>query len=437
MKKILAMLLVLAMTVCLFAACAKEGADPGASTDPGSSSDAPPPETGDSIKIGAIYPLTGSAASIGQNIVNSINMAVDEINEAGGIDGKPMEILWGDSEGDPSIGMSEAERLITVEGVQCLLGCYQSSVTEVVCQIAEKYQVPFVTAISAATSLTTHGYDYFYRMGLTKIMTAKDAMEFANFLSEQTGEPMDSFIIYTDSSTLGQELLSGCQYWAEEYGKTIVKEVVIQSDSTDVSAEIMTLMNTEADFIVTELYAADAILTVNTMAELNFKPKFFITLGAGYADVSFIPGTEGNNNGIYALMEYGSDSAKGVEASAKFLELYGTPMNGHACMGYTATYTLKNVIETAIRDLGGYTSANVKQALDELDYKDSTFPDGSKMIVPYDELDFGDTEIAGTAHHNLSLYACSTILQVQDGEYVSVWPEAAASTDIVYPATYD
>ena len=233
MKKTFALLLALAMLLALFTGCANEPAasSPSASPDSGAApSGGPAPSNapssgGDTIKFGAIYPLTGSAASIGQNIVNAINMAVDEINANGGVDGKKLEVLWGDSEGDPSVGMSEAERLITVENVQVLLGCYQSSVTEVVCQVAEKYQCPFVTAISAATSLTTHGYDYFYRMGLTKIMTAKDAMEFANFLHEQTGEPMDDFIIYTDSSTLGQEMIEGCEYWAAEYGKNIVKEV--------------------------------------------------------------------------------------------------------------------------------------------------------------------------------------------------------------------
>ena len=113
----------------------------------------------DEILIGAVYPMTGDLADSGKTMQEGIDMAIEEINEAGGIDGREIKVIYGDSKGDSAAGMLEAERLITQENVDVLIGCYQSGVTVTVAQIAEQYQVPLITANETSDALTAHGYE--------------------------------------------------------------------------------------------------------------------------------------------------------------------------------------------------------------------------------------------------------------------------------------
>ena len=103
---------------------------------------------GEPIRIGAIYALSGNNAAIGTNILRGIDFAAEEINRSGGIDGRPVEIIRGDTEGDSGTARETAERLITEERVHAILGCHQSTLTEVVSQVCEEYRIPMITAIS-------------------------------------------------------------------------------------------------------------------------------------------------------------------------------------------------------------------------------------------------------------------------------------------------
>ena len=94
------------------------------------------------IKMGTILPLSGSQAPLGKIGQQARDMAIEEINDAGGIEsmgGAKMKMVYADSKGDPATGVSEAERLITQENVVLLTGCYQSGVAMPSTEVAERY----------------------------------------------------------------------------------------------------------------------------------------------------------------------------------------------------------------------------------------------------------------------------------------------------------
>ena len=138
---------------------------------------------GEPILIGALYPMTGALADSGQNMKDGIDLAVEEINAAGGISGRPIQIVYGDTQGANATGMTEMERLITQDKVMAVMGAYQSGVTEVVSQVAENYQVPMITANATSDSLTSHGYEYFFRLAPTNMMFIRDMEQYLLDLS--------------------------------------------------------------------------------------------------------------------------------------------------------------------------------------------------------------------------------------------------------------
>ena len=113
------------------------------------------------VRIGNIIPLSGPSASVGQQGRNAREMAVEEINAAGGIKslgGAKLEMLYADSESKPEKGVAEAERMINTEKVHLLTGCWNSAVTYPTTAVAERYGIPFVVPVSVADKITEQGF---------------------------------------------------------------------------------------------------------------------------------------------------------------------------------------------------------------------------------------------------------------------------------------
>ena len=121
---------------------------------------------GDKIVLGAAVSLTGKYSSNGVHTQNGYNMAVDRINSMGGIKvgGKTykFEIIYYDDESNPKRAAQLAERLISQDGVEFMLGPYSSGLTKAIAPVTEKYGVPMVEANGASRSLFTKGYKYLF-----------------------------------------------------------------------------------------------------------------------------------------------------------------------------------------------------------------------------------------------------------------------------------
>ena len=90
------------------------------------------------INIGAILPLTGEGAKYGDAAKKGINLAVKEINSAGGINGKSVQIIYEDSQGDPKAGVAAMQKLVITDKVSAVIGDLLSSVTLAIAPIANK-----------------------------------------------------------------------------------------------------------------------------------------------------------------------------------------------------------------------------------------------------------------------------------------------------------
>ena len=124
-------------------------------------------ETVDVIKVGALYPLTGPDAGwAGDPYIKSHQMAIDEINAAGGIEclgGAQLELVKGDTQGKAEAGNSEMERLITQEGVVAVMGSALSGTTHPATEIAERYEVPYIVPNALDGTITDRGLKYVFQ----------------------------------------------------------------------------------------------------------------------------------------------------------------------------------------------------------------------------------------------------------------------------------
>lgn len=418
LKKILALLVVAVLAVSILAvpAAAEEAAAP----------------SGDPIKIGTIYSMSGGSAAIGENILRGIDFAVEEINAAGGVLGRPLEVVRGDHAGDAATGRSEAERLITQEHVDVMMGCHMSVVTEVVAQVCQQYGVPMITAISTLDRLSDKDHetmDYFFRLCPLNSVYVEDMLKYLQDSSEQTGEEVKTVAIFTDRAAIGQELIRCVELFAEQYGVELVATVDYTSNATDLSAQVLALKQADPDAILCDSYIGDATLFIQTLKDQNYSPKMIVAKANGFTDPSFVSNLGSIANGVASVVEFNPDMVNGAEINEEFKAEFGVDMNGHSAESYTVVWLFKTAIEQA----GSTDGAAVRDALAAIDIQ-GEFPGGRKIVLPYDEIKFENYDLAGEPHYRDNTSASVAIAQVQDGSWKTVWPFDFASSEIQYPA---
>lgn len=389
----------------------------------------------DSIVIGAVYPMTGDLADSGKTMQQEIDMAVEEINEAGGIDGQEVEVIYGDSKGDSATGMTEAERLITQENVDVLIGCYQSGVTVTVAQIAEQYGVPLITANATSDALTANGYQYFFRLAPTNMMFVRDMVDFIKDASEKDSNVAGkSVAVFTDNSEVGQQTCEWAKYWAEENDIDYLGEILYTSGAADLSSEVLQLKSMNPDVVIADSYVSDAILFTKTLNEQGYNPNMIICKGNGFTEAAYLDGVGSLANGIVVATEFVVGS-KGQEVTDKYKEKYGEDMNGHSAEAYTTTWVLIDAFKN-IKEAGGEIGRDsVRDELAQIKI-DKEFSNGQEIILPYDTISFDEDEFNGSPYLNQNLSATLTVTQIQDQQYTPIWPYDIAGADLVYPAEY-
>lgn len=414
MKKIISMLCLVAMLIAMLACSVTAMAE------------------GEPIKIGTIYAMSGGAAAIGTNILRGVEFAVNEINAAGGVNGRPLEIVRGDHAGDPATGKSEAERLITQEHVDVVMGCHMSVVTEVVAQVCQQYKVPMITAISTLDRLSNEEHkdiDYFFRLCPLNSVYVEDMLKYLKDSEQQTGEPIKTVAIFTDRAAIGQELIRCVELFKDKYGLELVATVDYTSNATDLSAQVLALKKAKPDAILCDSYIGDATLFIQTLKEQNYSPKMIVAKANGFTDPSFITNLGSIANGVASVVEFNPDLINGKEINEEFKAVYGVDMNGHSAESYTVVWLFKAAIEAA----GTTDGEAVKNALDAL-VIDGEFEGGRKIILPYSKIDFENYDLAGEPHYRDNTSASVAIAQIQDGAWTTVWPFDFASSQIAYPA---
>src|ERR1700737_5452485 len=254
------------------------------------------------VKIGAIFPLSGNAASAGVHAKAAIETAVEIINKGNpglgnlpvtksaglaGLGGAKVEVIFADNQGSPAVGQNQALRLITEEKVVALTGAYQSGITLTASAIAEKYGIPFLTGESVAANLTERGFKWFFR---TTPVATDFAKIYCEFLADMkaAGARTDSIALVHDNTEYGTSVTNTLTTIFKEKGFNVALDVAYASNATDVQSQVLQLKEKKPDVVLMISYTSDAILFAKTMQAQDYKPPMLLADDAGYSDPSFL-----------------------------------------------------------------------------------------------------------------------------------------------------
>ena len=369
------------------------------------------------VKVGNIIPLSGPSASVGQQGKQAREMAVEEINAAGGIKslgGAKLQMIYADSESKPERGVAEAERLINTEKVNVLTGCWNSAVTYPTTAVAERYGIPFIVPVSVADKITEQGFKTVFRIAAKDSWWTRDQFAFLKDMEKEFKTPVKKLAFVYENGDWGKGFASQWKVLAKKGGYKVVLDEPYPSTATDLSPVVQKIRRARPDVLMLVSNAADAILLTNTLASYKVKLKAVIASGGGHADPSFLKATGKNARYLFDIVEWETDVNKpgAKEANAKFKAKYGYNLAGEAVDAYLAMYVLKDALERA----GSLDPAKIREAL-----ATTHLTGGPGMIVGYNSVEFDKTG----QNKNASLI----MVQINDIgkglERITVWPKSA------------
>jgi|LGOV01.1.fsa_nt_gb branched-chain amino acid transport system substrate-binding protein len=387
----------------------------------------------ETVKIGAIFPLTGGAAATGVKLKYAVETAQEIINgeypeiafpmagNAGleNLDNAAIEFIFGDHQANPEIAKSETERLIQNEGVVGLVGCYHSSSTKPASATSERYMIPFVAGSSSSSALTERGLNYFVRIAPHDGMETEFFFEYLKNLNENYGADVKTIATVYIDNEYGVHANMMVDKWLEEvYGEEgfeRILDVKYPSDASNVDTEVLKIKEAAPDIILHASYINDMTMFANAYQLYEVQPKVVISYCGGFQDQQFLINLEdaanyysGSNQTIPAIIAAN-------EALSKANEIYkaksGVDFDGPALEDFASAM----VIAEAINMAGSTDGDAIMEVLKSEEFKAPYFATG--------KIKFGED--------GQNEFSASAMTQIIGGEYQNVWPGEDTTSDPV------
>ena len=335
-KKALSLALCAAMTASLFAGCGSNSSSTGSSESVDTSGEL-------TWRIGGIGPITGGAAQYGQGVMNAIQLAVDEVNAAGGINGYQISFNFQDDEADQQKSVN-AYNTLKDWGMQILEGTVTSGACQAVA--AETYNDRIFTLTPSASSTdVTNGNDNVFQICFSD---PNQGAVSADYIADK-GLATKVGVIYDSSDPYSSGVYQTFATEAQAKGLEIVATEAFTADSkTDFTTQLQKCKDAGADLLFLPFYYTEGSIVLTQANQMGYTPTMFGVdgfdglLGVENFDVKLA-------ENVYLLTPFAADADD--EATQNFVKAYeekfeGTP-NQFAADAYDGIYILKEAIEAA------------------------------------------------------------------------------------------
>ena len=365
----------------------------------------------DTIKVGVVLPLTGKLAKFGEIENKSFLLAVNEINAAGGVKGKKIELVIEDTTGKPDVGRSAIEKLISRDKVVVLGGGYSSSVTWATIAVAQQRKVPFLVNTGSADRITEQGWKYIFRLNPP---VSEYPKAFQSFLTD-VAKDVKTVAILHENSLFGQSGSKKFVKTCETMGIKVLMKEGYEAGAIDFKPLLVKVKDKNPDLVYMISYIMDASLLMRQSKELNFNPKLFVGGAAGFTLPEFQKNAGSASDFVYsATLWTPSVPYPGAkEYYDKFVAKYNTPTEYHGAEAYAGMY----VIADALKRAKTLTPEGVREALAATDMM-TVF--GPVKFISYGKM---------TQQNSLPTF----LVQWINGKLETVWPKEVSTHKYVYP----
>ena len=336
--------LTISLVISIFSsfACVQKGGDPGLSN------------TGDTIKVGVYGDLTGQTSSFGQSTKNGIELAVEEINNAGGVNGKKIVLVIEDDQGRPEQAKTVVSKLINQDKVHAILGEVASTNSLAAAPVAQEAKIPMITPSSTNPKVTEVG-DYISRVCFIDPFQGSVMAKFAaNTLKAKTAA-----ILGDVNSDYSKGLT---QFFEEEFtklgGRVVTKEAYTQTDP-DFKGQLTKIRNLNPDVIYVPGYYGQVGIIAKQARELDMNMPLLGGDGWDSPELWKLGGAALKN--AYISNHYSAENpAPEIQNFVKaYKAKFGVVPDSLAALAYDAA----KVLADAVKRAGGTDPAKLKDAI--------------------------------------------------------------------------
>ena len=377
------------------------------------------------IVLGAAISLTGKYSSNGLHAKNGYDYAVQTINENGGVKVGDktckFRVIYYDDESTPARAAQLAERLISQDEVQYMLGPYSSGLTAAIAPVTEQYKIPMVEAEGASRSLFNKGYRYIFAPLSTSEQYLASSITLAAEKAQEAGkDPKDVKVAMAfENDPFSQDVRDGVMDDMKKYGMQAVIDDQLPRDLSDMATTLTKVKALNPDMLLVSGHEKGAATAVRQIGEMGIHTPMIAITHCESADVTtnFPEASEGilcptqwAPTMKYTGPVFGSAAEFDAAIKKAFPEYADTEVPYQLAQGSVSLVVFKDAFERA----GSLDKEAVRDALAETEME--TFygpikfaPEGNNIAKPM------------------------VLRQIQGGEYKVVAPPKFASDEIVYP----
>lgn len=307
------------------------------------------------IVIGSVLPLSGPMGAYGEHARNGMDLAVEEINAAGGINGRALRIVYEDDKADPRQTVSAFRRLGSRHKVPAVIGSITSACTQAIASLAQSRETVLLVPASTVVSITGAG-DYVFRACFTDDF---QGIVGGNFAIRTLGAGRAA-VLYDDSTEYSTALMRTFAYAVESQGGELVAAEAYSSDTADFGPQISRIKSAMPDVIyIPDYYNRVALISRQIRDQGIFVPLIGTDAWDGAFALGPATGEEMLNSFFSSHYDPGAPEPEVVNFVNTYRAKYRTTPISLAALGYDSVYLLRDALAKA----GASDSRSVRDAL--------------------------------------------------------------------------
>ncbi|MBX9845229.1 MAG: ABC transporter substrate-binding protein [Xanthobacteraceae bacterium] len=367
------------------------------------------------VKVGILHPVSGALSYSGQQGRIGAQLAVEEINAAGGIKslgGAKIEAVLGDAQSTPDGGNAEVEKM-NAAGVAAVVGGYASGICLAASQTAARYDLPYIVDVGVVDSIVTRGLKNTFRFGPGFGVIAKTAIDNLVAINEQAGKPASTVMIVHEDSAFGAGLARLLNAQLPERGFKLLETISHPTPTRDFNNVALKIRANNPDIVIPANYYNEYVLLARTMQQQKIRPKgIYSVLGGAASSYKFVKEFPEAAQYIMDCNHWFDPKNAKALALKKKIEDRNEFYTYEVYMNYSCVLLLADALERA----GSADRAKIIAALES-----STF---AGHTMPYGPTKFVNGQNQGAAPVNT---------QVLNKDIQVILPAAFASAKAVFP----
>jgi branched-chain amino acid transport system substrate-binding protein len=324
---------------------------------------AAPPASAQTIKIGVFGPLTGDAAAMGSSEKEAVDLAVKEKNDAGGIRGKKVEVVYGDDAGKPEEAVNVAKRLISRDEVLITIGSISSPASLAASQVSRQSETPQIVVAGTAQRITTQGNKWVFR---SPVPDTKLVADLAGFINEKFPKLKKFAFLYVNDD-FGRGGFEAFKAAGQKYGFEIVADERYTRGDIDFTAQLGRIKASPAQAMIEWSRYTEGALIAKQYVQTGLN---LVRFGSdGVATPKYIELGGPAVDGVYFTTHFSVATGADIPAARTFMDKYqkafGRVPDAYAAEAYDAITLALLAIEKA----GKEDRAAVRDALAGLSFE--------------------------------------------------------------------